>query len=178
MQSLQDQLLNAGLVDNNQVKKAKADKRKQKKQQKNKNTAADNHSAQLAQQKREQQKQKDKQLNEQRNKEAELKQLANQIAQLAEPNKLPQDKEGDAYNFTDQNKVKTLYLDDAVRGQIINGKAAIIRLASAYEVVPLETARKIEQRDASSIVVLYSDADTEQIDEAYQDYQIPDDLMW
>lgn len=39
-------------------------------------------------------------------KKQKKKQIANQIYQLIDLNKVVKDEEGEAYNFTDQNKVK------------------------------------------------------------------------
>ncbi|MCK5478167.1 MAG: DUF2058 family protein, partial [Methylococcales bacterium] len=111
-QSLQDQLLNAGLTNNTKAKQIRAEKRKQiKKQQKNKVEVIDE-AKQLVQEAKAKQIEKDKLLNQQRNQEAEKKQIANQIFQLIELNKLPKDEDGIAYNFTDQNKVKVIYISE------------------------------------------------------------------
>lgn len=176
--SLQDQLLKAGLTNETKAKQVRAEKRKQtKKQQKNKVEVV-NEAKELLQDSKAKQIEKDKLLNEQRNKEAEKKQLVNQIFQLIDLNKLPKDEEGNAYNFTDQNKVKTIYISDEIRSQIIAGKLAIVKSKTSYEVVPAQVAEKIKQRDEQVIIVLFTDTTESSEQDEYQGYEIPDDLIW
>ena len=178
-QSLQDQLLNAGLTNNTKAKQIRAEKRKQiKKQQKNKFEVIDE-AKQLVQEAKAKQIEKDKLLNQQRNQEAEKKQIANQIFQLIELNKLPKDEDGIAYNFTDQNKVKVIYISEELRDKIISGRLAIVKAKSGYAVVAAVVAEKIKQRNEQAVIVLFSEkTDIEEYDDGYQGYEIPDDLMW
>jgi len=175
--SLQDQLLKAGLTNETKAKQVRTEKRKQnKKQQKNKVEVV-NEAKQLLEESKAKQVEKDKLLNDQRNKEAEKKQIINQIYQLIDLNKLAKDDEGIAYNFNDQNKVKTIYITDDVRAQIISGRLAVVKSKTAYEVVPVPVAEKIKQRDEKVIIVLFTETEASEDDE-YQGYEIPDDLMW
>ncbi len=177
--SLQDQLLKAGLVNQHKAKQVKTQKRKQAKQ---KNKSADQTEAQrLAQEARVKQIEKDRQFNQQRNQESEKRQQANQIAQLIETNKLAHDEDGIPYRFTDENKVKALYVSETIRQKIISGRLAIVRAGQRYEVVASEVAEKIRQCDASVVVVLFDNSEqksNDDEDDPYKDYQIPDDLMW
>jgi len=176
--SLQDQLLKAGLSNDAKAKKIRTEKRKQtKKQQKNKVEIV-NEAKQQVQEAKEKQLEKDKQLNQQRNLEAEKKQIANQIVQLIELNKLPKDEDGIAYNFTDQNKVKVIYISEDIRNKIIAGSLAIVQSKGNYEVVVAAVAEKIKLRDEQVVIVLFEGkAEIIEGDE-YKGYEIPDDLMW
>lgn len=174
--SLQDQLLKAGLTSKAKANKVKSQKRKQTQQQQKNKISTVNEVKKQADAARTKQIQKDKQLNEQRNQQADKKQLASQIVQLINLNKIPQDEEGIAFNFTDDNKVKVLYVSAALKDDLIAGKAAIAKLAECYEIVSAKVADKIAQRDSSYLIEL---ADTTlDIDDDYADYKIPDDLMW
>jgi uncharacterized protein YaiL (DUF2058 family) len=177
--SLQEQLLKSGLVSGTQAKKAKTEKRKQLQQQrKNKVEVVDEAKA-LAQKAQAEKIERDRELNLLRQQQEEQKQLAAQIKQLIEINKLPTDPDGLAYNFTDDNKVKRLYVTEAMRDQIAEGRLAIVKLGTNYEVVPAETARKIRERDASSVIVFNEPNKTADIsDDPYAAYQVPDDLIW
>jgi hypothetical protein len=176
--SLQEQLLNAGLSDNNKVKKIKADKRKQtKKKQKNKIEVVDETKI-VVDQNKAKQLEKDKRLNQQRNQAAVEKQIAAQILQLIDINKLAQDKDGIAYNFSDQNKVKIIYISEEIRNNIIAGRLAIVKSRKSYEVVATGIAEKIKQRDESLIIVLFSSSTKITENDEYQAYEIPDDLIW
>ncbi|PHS73376.1 MAG: nucleoprotein/polynucleotide-associated enzyme [Cycloclasticus sp.] len=173
--SLQDQLLKAGLTNKTKASKVKSQKHKQlQKKRKNKIKTVDE-TALLAKQAEDQRREKDKLLNEKRNQKAEKKQIAGQIKQLIMLNKFEKDDEGTAFNFTHNDKVKSVYVSDELRNRLVAGRAVIVQLAKAYEVVPAPVAEKIAQRDQQRVI--YLDDVVPVVDE-YADYQIPDDLMW
>ena len=175
--SLQDQLLKAGLTSKSKAHKAKTQKHKQIKQkQKNKIEVVDD-AALLAKQAKLKQQEKDRLLNEKRNQQAEQKQIAGQITQLISLNKLPKDADGDTFNFTQDNKVKAIYIDEALRQRIVAGTAVIVDLGKTYEVVPVVVAEKIAQRDKGRVIYL-EDVTPLAEDDEYADYAVPDDLMW
>ncbi|WP_031434397.1 DUF2058 domain-containing protein [Methylomarinum vadi] len=179
-QSLQDQLLNAGLVSENKAKQARAEKRKQNKKKRNNKLEFIDETKQALQEKKAEQAAKDKQLNEQRQQLAEQQQIANQVRQLVEKNRLPQEsgEDGIAYHFNDRDKVKTIYLNKEMRDKVIAGKLAIVRLEQQYEVVSADVAERIGACADDAVVVLFgADSDSSTEDE-YADYKIPDDLMW
>ena len=177
--SLQDQLLNAGLITGNQVKKAKSDKRKQNKlQQKQKVKHVDENKLSL-QQSLEEKKALDRQLNQQQQERVEQKAVTAQIRQLIVLNSQAQDAEGEAYHFDDAGTMKTIYVADALRKQIILGKMAIVKLDKTYHLVAAQVAEKIQARDEKYIVLIHSKKESSGAeDEAYKDFQIPDDLLW
>jgi uncharacterized protein len=184
--SLQEQLLKSGLVGSGQAKAVKSEKHKQAKQQQHNKTAVTDDLKQQAQKVRLEQAEKDRELNQQRKQEEERKQLAAQVKQLIEQNRLPKDKaladqldEGLAYHFTDNNKVKTLYVSKTTRVQITEGQLAIVRLGKQYEIVSAEIADKIKLRDETSIMVFNEPVTTvDKQEDPYVAYQVPDDLTW
>lgn len=105
-----------------------------------------------------------------------------QVKQLIEQNKLPRvDNEDDvAYRFTNDNKVKTLYVPESMRVQLSNGKLAIVKSGKKYEVVIAEIAHKIAERDVGSVLVNNETASSkaEKADDPYAGFEVPDDLMW
>ena len=178
--SLQDQLLKSGLVSSAQVKSAKSDKRKQTEQQRKNNVTVVDEAKELVQKTQAEKAKRDRQLNQLIKQQEEQKHLIAQVKQLIEHNKQPKDADGLAYHFNDKNKVKTLYVSETIREQIIRGRLAIVKLGESYEVVSSEVAKKISLRDATSVIV-YNDPTASAVDnkdDPYADYQIPDDLMW
>jgi uncharacterized protein len=184
--SLQEQLLKSGLVSTGQARAVKSEKHKQAKQQHhNKTTVVDDAKAKVQRTQLEQA-EKDRELNQRRKQEEERKQLAAQVKQLIEQNCLPKDKalaaqldDSLAYHFTDNNKVKTLYVSKTMREQITQGQLAIVRLGKQYEVVPAEIAGKIKLRDEANVIVFNEAISLEDNKEdPYANYQVPDDLTW
>lgn len=177
--SLQDQLLKSGLASDAKAKQVKSEKRKQTKQQRNNGVEIVDEVRLSAEQARQQQVERDRELNRQRKLAEEQKALAAQIKQITELNHIAKDHNGLAYQFNDDNKVKSVYVAEKVREALINGRAGIVRLDSGYEIVPAEIARKIQDRDAGSVVVLNQPTqDMSAADDPYAAYQIPDDLVW
>lgn len=177
--SLQDQLLKSGLASDAKAKQVKAEKRKQGKQQRNNGVEIIDEAKISAEQARMQQAERDRELNRLRKQAEEQKALAAQIKQIVELNRIAKDDNGIAYQFNDENRVKTVHVAEKVREALINGRAGIIRLESGYEIVPAEIARKVQDRDTTSVVVLNENTqDIPATDDPYAAYQIPDDLIW
>jgi uncharacterized protein YaiL (DUF2058 family) len=178
--SLQEQLLKSGLVSSAQAKTAKSDKHKQQQLQRKNNVVVNDEAKELAQKARAEQLAKHQELNQQRLQQEQKKQLIAQIKQLIEQNKQARDEDGVAYRFNDDNKVKTLYVSETMRSQLINGKLAIVKSDKNYEVVSAEVAQKISERDADSVLVYNAVTSTTPApsDDPYAGYEVPDDLMW
>jgi len=179
--SLQDQLLNSGLIDKSKANQVKKGKYKQSKQQRNSKTTQTDEATALAQKALAEKQAKDRKLNQQQKAEAEEKAIIAQIKQLIKTNAQakPKGDDGVAYNFSDNNKVKTIYVHETALKHISNGKLAIVKYDALYEVVPAPVAEKIKQRDANFVLVMNDKTQEEtSSDDPYADFQIPDDLMW
>jgi len=177
--SLQDQLLKSGLVSNQDVKVAKKQKSKKKKQARKTNTEIVDETKQAVDAQMQAKKAKDQALNEQINQAAQEKAILAQIKQLVGLNEVAKNQGEIAYNFTDNNKVKHIYVDQKQQTALSKGQLSIVKLDEQYRLVPMAVADKIAERN-ESVVLLKSDeqaTETEE-DNYYADYQIPDDLMW
>jgi len=183
MESLQEQLLKAGLVDKKGVNKAKKDKQKRSRVARNtgaSGTVKEKTVAQMAQLKRAE---RDRELNQQKQKQAEQKAVYSQIKQLIDLNKVDCGQGEIAYSFVYKNKVSKLYVTADIQQLLSQGRLAIVRLVlkseRLFEIVPAAVAAKIAQRDQQSVVQLNLATDKGEIeDDPYADYQIPDDLTW
>ena len=178
--SLFEQLKKSGLVDDKKAKQVKQSQYKNTKQKSKKGTVAQADEATLrAQQLQAEKVERDRLLNHEKKEEAERKAIAAQITQLIETNRVT-DSEGDiAYNFTDSNVVKRLYISEKAHKHLSNGCLAIAKIGEGYELVPAPVADKIKQRDAQRIITCEHNAEVEINEEdPYAEYKIPDDLMW
>jgi len=171
--SLRDQFLQAGLISAKQARKAE----KQTEQQMKKGPKADESKQEAAaalQKKREEDRQRNVQLNEQ----AQAKALLAQVKQLVGSNSKRQQGEV-AYNFTDQNKIKKIYISEQNKTELNGGYLAIVKVDAQYDLVPEVVARKIEARHKESVLFLHDRSKTTvDEDDPYKDYPIPDDLDW
>lgn len=173
--SLQDQLLQAGLIDKKKAQKTKKSKHKEKV---TRQTTEETKLAQeRARQQREEKAERDRQLNLQQQREAEQKAIQAQIRQLVSSNTIAA--AGDTpYNFTDQRKIKRIHVSDEQLDQLSSGKLAIVAQDEQYRLVPAMIAEKIRQRDEKAVILLNEPQDEDDSDDPYADYKIPDDLMW
>lgn len=180
--SLRDQLLKQGLVDEKKLKQINSSERKKQKQQRHSKDTRPDEARLLAQQALAEKAERDRELNRQQREMAERKAIAAQIAQLIQLNRIPRDKGEIAFNFVDDKKVKRLHVTADVRDQLSSGLLAIVALNGRYEVVPAAVAEKIRQRDETTIIVCNDrrqpETEQEDTDDPYADYKVPDDLMW
>lgn len=175
--SLQEQLLKSGLTTDAKAKQIRSEKRKQQRH----NNAGEDEARRLAQKAREAQAARDRELSQLKKEQAEQKEIAAQIRQLIDQNRREQADvdDGIAYKFSDDNKVKTVYVSEAIRDQISNGRLAIVKCEQHYEIVPADVALKIKARDERCVLLLNDQQQAEEkIDDAYAAYQVPDDLIW
>jgi uncharacterized protein YaiL (DUF2058 family) len=179
--SLQEQLLKSGLANKSQAQTAKTNKHKQQQLARKNNVVVTNEAALSVQQAQAEKAARDRELNQQRQEEELKKQIVAQIKQLINQHRVPirENDNNVPYRFTDRNKVKTLYVSEQQRQDIVNGRLAIVRDEAFYALLAKETAEKVAQRDASYVLVDNSNkADTPADDDPYAGYIIPDDLMW
>ncbi|AQS36015.1 hypothetical protein Sps_00823 [Shewanella psychrophila] len=175
----QEQLLKAGLVSKQKVQKAKTQKRRDRK------AKVDDGSADLKQKiatQKLEQAAKDKALNEQRfeqaNEKGLVRGLVTEFTRLAI--KLPQSAEI-KFNFTHSNKIFSIYVDDKLQAQLLNGQLGIVRHEDASYLVPHKLAERVNMLVPEWCGYLWVKDDNSQVvveDDPYADYVIPDDLMW
>jgi len=175
MSSLKAQLLKSGLADAKRAKKVHQ-------QQLEAGKHAKDETKEAVQKAMAEKAERDRLLNLQRKEEQEKKAITAQIKQLIETNKIDRKGAEVAYQFTDDKKIKKLYVSELLVNQLAKGQIAVVRFADAYELVPARVAEKIAMRDAALVVVLnqapVSNNEQTPEEDPYADYQIPDDLMW
>jgi uncharacterized protein len=178
MASLQDQLLQAGLVDKKKAKQVNKEQRKEAKVR-HKGPLQPDEKKEQAKRALLEKADRDRQLNKQQQAGADAKAIKAQIIQLIQMNRIARERGDIAYQFKDGTTIKKLYVTQQLQKDLINGRLAIAKLANDYELLPAAAAEKIMQRDASVIVLLNRDERAAMDeDDPYADYQIPDDLMW
>jgi uncharacterized protein YaiL (DUF2058 family) len=151
MESLQEQLLKAGLVDKNRANKVKKDKQKQSKVARNTAAKAVSKKKTVAQQEQALRAERDRELNLQKQKQIEQKAAQAQIKHIKQQLSL--------------GRLAIVRL--------------VLKSERLFEIVPAAIAAKIAQRDEHAVVQLNEKVDTEHNeDDPYADYQIPDDLTW
>nr|MDA3904400.1 DUF2058 family protein [Desulfuromusa sp.] len=159
--SLQEQLLQAGLVDKKQVKKADHEIRmKNKKQRKGGGFAEDREKQRFKQQQDERAKQ-DRQLNAERDQQAQRKADLAAAQQLIETNRLPV-KEGDVvYHYVAGGRIKRISIQQDIADNLAEGRLGLAMHHGDLVLIPAETVAKIVQRDMGSILSYNDPAEIE-----------------
>lgn len=175
--SLRDQLLKAGLVNEQQVKQARSSKRKKAKRV-GAQAGPDQESRRRAQQAAAEKARRDSELNRQRQEEARRKAEENELRQLIHTNRIPRGEGDVAYSFLDGGSVKRIYVTADQQRKLAKGNLAVVRQDTGYELVLPEIAERIGARDESLLILFNKPGEDGDEDGDYADYKVPDDLMW
>jgi uncharacterized protein YaiL (DUF2058 family) len=183
MNSLQDQLLKAGLATKQGARTAQAEKRKKNKQKKKKGSDTRSVLTIELEQTKQQKQQKDLELNQLRKAQADAKAQTAKVIQMIQQHGLSDFKGELTFNFTYDNKVKKLYVDSKARDALISGRLGVCVLEDDFYLLVDDTVRKLKAIDATVVAYLYDRTEADESpeiaeDDPYAEYQIPDDLMW
>lgn len=177
----QEQFLKLGLVGTKQVQENKKKQHQQKKQAVKSAPVVDEN-ALLAQQAVEKKRARDLELNREREEKLRKREVVSAIKQIIAQNRLAHDKNGVAYRFTEDKKIQRIFVTQEVADKLSKGALGVVRLAEEYEVLPKATVEKVSALDAKIFVFINASSsknnETDDTDDPYAEYKIPDDLMW
>lgn len=178
--SLQEQLLKAGLVNEQRLKETRAAKRKERKQGKSGSAAAGLDARAAAEQAHADKVARDRELNRQRQEAAARRAAEHEIRQLIHAHRIIRANADIPYHFRDGNLLKRLYVTKEQQAKLVAGQLAIVRQDTFYELVPAEIAERLLVRDPGLVLVFNRDqgAAPPDPDDPYAAYPVPDDLMW
>ena len=177
--SLQDQLLKAGLISKGKAKLDKQNNRKKKRRQRQQGGASDNAVATSVQAQRKAQQERDKALNREREQARARKALRVQMRQLLRGNRVNDKKAEERYNFAVDERLKSLYVTLEQRRGLMQGKLAVVLFGDSLYLVPLEVLDKARAMDAGvKVHINQPEEQAADADDPYADYHVPDDLMW
>ncbi len=168
--SLKDQMLKAGLI--NQKQASNAAKKKKKARDMAKNVQADIAAKRAAEL------EKTKALNDAQQAAKREKEIQAQIRQMIAANAVTYQGE-EKYNFVHDSKVKTLYVQPAIRSSLLNGQLVIVVADETFSIIPSGAGDKIAQHAPDMIIANTQETPAEpDEDDPYKDFVVPDDLMW
>ncbi len=179
--SLQEQLMGSGLIDKRKAKTLKKEKQTELKRRP-KGHALENKEKEYLEKLKQEKIEKDKELNRIKVLELEKKALKAQVKQLISTNEIKRHSGEVSFQFTDNKKIKRIYLDQEQYEHLAKGLLAIATIDEEYLLVPKLVAKKVIERDEEAICYLYEkELNNEQEGEEedpYKGFEIPDDLMW
>jgi len=179
--SLQDQLLKAGLINSQKLKQVRTEKRKENRQSQGNPQSVAESRRRLEEEAAEKAK-RDRELNLKRQEEIKLKEEENSIRQLIHSHRIPRSGGDIAFNFADRGRLRRIYLTPEQHRALVAGRLALVRQDAEFELVPPEIGENLLARNASLVLVL-NRPDTRKgpdigTDDPYAAYQVPDDLIW
>ena len=181
--SLREQLLQAGLVTEKQVKQSEQQKQRQnfndrrqvgrkERDQREAQRVAEQQRAAAAKAAR------DVELNRKREEKAAAKARWAEIRQLVAQHRIEKPESDDYYNFVINKKVGRVAVDAGLRQRIVNGDIGIVRCDGRYELLPAEATARVREREPRAVVPPPAEQPATPVDDAYKDFVVPDDLMW
>jgi uncharacterized protein YaiL (DUF2058 family) len=175
----QDQLLKAGVVTKQQVKKAQSASNKKKKEQRSKKDKVVDENKIKAQQAAKEKAELDRELNKRKEEQAKQKAISAEIDQLITTNCIKRSDECEiVYNFEHRKKVNRIYINDEMKQRIIAGTLGIARIEGRYELIPKVIAEKIQQRNEKRVLLFKHEEQIVDENDPYVEFQVPDDLIW
>jgi len=178
--SLRDQLLKTGLVDEKKLRQARQGKKPAGKKPK-----AERHQAggqnPVAEAARRAQAERSRELNRKQQEAAARKALEAQLRQIVDTHKESRDKADVAYHFQQAGKVRRIHVTRDQQERLSRGQLGIVVLAGNYELLPRAALDKIRERDPGCEVICNepdAQATKAREDDPYAGYEVPDDLMW
>ena len=177
--SLRDQLLKAGLISKKQVNDAERQQQRQERHPPGKRSqGAAAPAASTPRPVPSAKATRDQALNRQRDEKAAKKARLAQIKQLVEQNRVPTIDGGEPYNFLDGAKIRRIPVDSAIRERLGRGDIVIVRNDGGYDLVPAAIAARIRERDEHAVVISGVSKETPKVDDGYEKFAVPDDLIW
>lgn len=201
--ALQDQLLKAGLITQEQVQQAKesrpkpAQRKKPPRKPQNKpankrvktrkpapaqidpGDEAVNLAAAFAARAAQERREKEQAERARREAAAKRKAIKAKIKKLINENTLNEQTAELAYNFVVGDKVKRVYVTGQQNTALAKGEIAIVFQDGQRCLIPTPIAQQLQTLDPERIIILREkEENTAEGDDPYAAYQIPDDLIW
>lgn len=176
--SLKDQLVQSGLADPQRAKEVTKAKRKAQRQARNRGKQQAN-APDPEREERARQVRQDRERENQRQAERQRKEITHQIRQLIERHRLDRTDAEIGYQYTCGTRIRKIRVHPEQQRRLATGELAVVAYGEGHELVPVDIAERIRQRDESAVLVVNRpDEEPPTEEDPYGDYPVPDDLMW
>jgi len=175
--SLQDQLLKAGLVSREQLNDSRRRKKRKRKQSAGKSSPQPSPSA--ADKRRQEQRLRDKRLNAERERRRQDQEKRLRIRELVLANSLNVAEADQIYNVVRGERIRRLYVTAEQRRKLSDGQLAVTIAKGRNHIVAPAVAEKIRAILPDYFVYLSSEsASANEAEGDYAEFKVPDDLIW
>lgn len=177
--SLQEQLLKAGLVSEAQLNRSKKQDHRSKKRSGKRNAASDTRAE--AERQRQRKAEQDRALNAKKEAQSRHKELRLQIRELVLSNAQSLEGADVPYNVVKNGRIRRIYVTAEQRSKLAAGSLAVTTAKGRHQVIPVQTAQRIHELMPEYFVFTAAadaDQDGPAEDDPYAGFKVPDDLMW
>ncbi len=101
-----------------------------------------------------------------------------QIRQLVTTHQVPRVETDDYYNFQDELRIARIPVTPPLRASLVNRELAIVRCDGRYAFVPLAVGEQIGTLAPKALSHIYSPSSISVQDYEDPKYAVPDDLVW
>lgn len=177
--SLRDELLKAGLVSADKIKRLESDTRNQQHQSKKNKTLAAEEAARQAEARRRaeaeaaRKREQDRQLNQKREAEKQRREQVARARQLIDGHRLNEPEAEQRYNFQEGRFVRSIRVTPAQRKALAMGRLAILRGYRGefdFPLVPREIAQKLAEFAPERVLLLYPESSGDEAEDEWGDW--------
>ncbi|MDR2216038.1 MAG: DUF2058 domain-containing protein [Nevskiaceae bacterium] len=183
--SLREQLLKAGLVTEQQVKRAEHEQHRGNARPPGKQgrqppgpSPREIAARRAAAEKAARDAELDRARQQKAREKAERRAAHAQVRQLVQEHQVPRVETEDFYNFVDGQKIGRIEVTPELRQRLIAGELGIVRSEGRYAFVPAAIAEQVRQKVARALIHLNLPQAPPDPDDPYKDHVVPDDLTW
>jgi hypothetical protein len=103
-----------------------------------------------------------------------------QLRRLVKARRLDRSKAAVPYRFTSGRRIKEVTVTEEQQGRLARGEAAVVNVEGHYDVVPADCVAEVRALDEKAIVVFNEPGagDSSGDGDPYTDHPVPDDLTW
>lgn len=194
--SLQEQLVQAGLADEESLNRSRQDRQRRgggkrggakksgggrKARQSAQQSAADKTGPDAAPSKKTEKAAQDKPAPAAK-RQPTAEEKADQLHQIIRANRIDRAYAGVPYRFTEGARVREIAVTGTQQGRITRGELAVVSDGGRCELVPAKVARRVRGIAPEAVLVLNAaderGTDADEDEDPYAAYHVPDDLMW
>lgn len=115
---------------------------------------------------------------EQRKIVAERKRIKAEIKAIIDASKTDNTKGELAHSYLVGKRIKQMFISEECKNKLVSGELVITRLNGGTFLIPAEEGEKVKALNPDWVVITPSSDGSNDIDDDYADFQVPDDLQW
>lgn len=109
---------------------------------------------------------------------AERKRIKGEIKTIIEAVKVDNAKGELAHGYQVGKRIKQMFVTEDIKNKLVSGELVITRLNGSTYLIPADDGKRVKALNKDWVVITPGSDGSNDIDDDYADYQVPDDLQW